>query len=274
MNAPRLTAAALGEREGVRAAIGRAAARTGVDFSYLLNQAKAESGLDAQARSPNSSASGLFQFIDQSWLGVVKQHGAKHGLGWAADAIRRSGGRWTVDPSMRDAVFGLRDQAEPAALMAAEFASDNADRLGATLGRAANATDLYFAHFLGLEGATRFLRAAGADPDAPAAASFPREARANRSIFYTRTGEARSLGEVYALMGRKMGGDAGSAPAVKPREEVRLAYATEALTEPGEQSADVSQMLATLNHGSRADVLRPSPAQARLAYLLLSSTVV
>ena len=247
-----------------------------MNFDYLLNQAKTESGLDPDARARTSSASGLYQFIDQSWLGVVKQHGAKHGLGWAADAIRQRGGRWTVDPAMRQAVFDLRDQPEPAALMAGEFASDNAEGLSRALGRQPSATDLYFAHFMGLEGASRFLRAASADPDAPAASAFPREARANRSIFYTRSGETRSMSEVYALMARKIGGDdAGAvrmarAPAT---DNAQLAYADELFKEPGEQ-AGMTQMLATLGRGNRPDMLRPSPAQARLAYLMLSTTAV
>ena len=276
MNAPRLLPATLNDRSGVRAAIARAADRTGVDFDYLLNQAKTESGLDPDARARTSSASGLYQFIDQSWLGVVKQHGAKHGMAWAADAIRQRGGRWTVDPAMRQAVFDLRDQAEPAALMAGEFANDNAEGLSRALGRQPSATDLYFAHFMGLDGASRFLRAAGTDPDASAASAFPREARANRSIFYTRSGEARSMGEVYALMARKIGGDdAGAvqmarAPATG---NTQLAYADEVFKEP-EQKPDMTQMLATLGRGNRTDVLRPSPAQARLAYLMLSTTVV
>jgi hypothetical protein len=277
MNAPRLVATSLNDRSTVRAAIARAADRTGVAFDYLLNQAKTESGLDPDARASTSSASGLYQFIDQSWLGVVKQHGAKHGMAWAADAIRQRGGRWTVDPAMRQAVFGLRDQAEPAALMAGEFANDNAEGLSRALGRQPSATDLYFAHFMGLDGAARFLRAAGNDPDASAASAFPREARANRSIFYTRSGEARSMGEVYALMARKIGGgdaaDAVQLARAPATGNAQFAYADDALKEPGEQP-DMTQMLATLARGNRTDMLRPSPAQARLAYLMLSTTIV
>lgn len=277
MNAPRLLPTTLNDRSGVRAAIARAADRTGVDFDYLLNQAKTESGLDPDARARTSSASGLYQFIDQSWLGVVKQHGAKHGMAWAADAIRQRGGRYTVDPAMRKAVFDLRDQAEPAALMAGEFANDNAEGLSRALGRQPSATDLYFAHFMGLDGASRFLRAAGTDPEASAASAFPREARANRSIFYTRSGEARSISEVYALMARKIGGDDAGAVqmARKPAtDNAQLAYADEVFKEPTEQQPDMTQMLATLGRGNRAGMLRPSPTQARLAYLMLSTTVV
>ncbi|WP_254602078.1 hypothetical protein [Sphingomonas bacterium] len=268
-------------RDDVRAAIGQAAERTGVAFSYLLAQAKSESGLDPSAKAGSSSASGLYQFLDQSWLAIVKKHGAEHGMAWAADAISaRSGGGFTVDPAFRGAVMGLREQAGPAALMAAAFASDNAAGLGRALGRAANATDLYFAHFLGLHGATRFLTAAGNAPDASAAALFPREASANRSIFYARDGGARSLGDVYALMGRKLsaaGADddpVTAAPALAasaPRSDARLQLAA---LDAGEDGApadgdDVAAALATLAH-NRIDMLRPTPAQARLAYLMLS----
>src|SRR6478752_1326508 len=224
MSSSRLSPLAAAAREQVRAAIGQAAQRTGVDFSYLVAQAQSESGLDPNAHAASSSASGLYQFLDQSWMAVVKHHGAEHGMAWAADAIQaRPGGGFRIsDPAMKQAVMGLREQAGPAALMAASYASDNAAGLGQALGRTANATDLYFAHFLGLDGAKRFLRAAGGNPDATAASLFPREARANRGIFYDGDGSARSLGEVYALMGRKLenagaSGDAVSAPSDVPQ---------------------------------------------------------
>ncbi len=297
MTSPRLTSASIAgtDRDAVRVAIGRAAERTGVDFTYLLNQAQSESGLNPAARATTSSASGLYQFIDQSWLGVLKQHGAKHGLGWAANAIQRtSGGQWTVaDPQMRQAVFALRNQAEPAALMAAEFASDNAEGLGRALGRQPSSTDLYFAHFLGLHGATKFLKAANASPGATAASLFPREAQANRGIFYNRSGEARSLGQVYALMARKIGGDGGAVQMARRNDPAatglssaqQLAYndavrilgpdempASTAApgTGPGSGS-DTNEMLAMLGRNGGVNVLRPSPQHARLAYLLLGT---
>ena len=284
MSASRLPTVSTAARDAVRAAIGQAAQRTGVDFSYLLAQAQSESGLNPTAKAGNSSATGLFQFLDQSWLGVVKAHGAEHGLGWAADAIQaRRGGGFTVDPTLRQAVFALREQAGPAALMAASYASDNAAGLTQALGRQVTSTDLYFAHFLGLDGARRFLQAAGANPDADAAALFPREARANRSIFYASNGTGRSLREVYALMGSKLdkAGASGGAdnpvpgslvPSLPgaPAGDIRLAYAD--MSGPdGEigETPDVSGMMAALEQG-RINVLKPSPAQARLAYLMLS----
>lgn len=124
----------------VQQAIAYAASRTGVDFDYLLGQAKVESGLNAAARAGTSSASGLYQFIESSWLAVVKKHGAAHGLGWAADAI--GPGNRVADPGTRRAILNLRNDPAAASLMAAEHASDNKAALEGTLGRAATGTDL------------------------------------------------------------------------------------------------------------------------------------
>jgi len=261
----------------VRGAIGRAAQRVGVDFSYLLNQAKSESGLNPNAQAQSSSAGGLFQFIDQSWLGAVKMYGAKHGLSWAADAISRRGdGSWKVDRSVRDQVMALKSDPETSALMAAEFASDNAEGLQASLGRAPRAADLYFAHFLGLEGATKFLKAADMRPDMSAAALFPREARSKRTIFYDNGGNARSLSQVYALMAKKID-DNGSAVSPVPatntlsQDRMRLAYAREVFEGDGKAMPGTNEMLAMMGNTQQPNLLKPNPGNAMLAYLMLAS---
>lgn len=261
---------------GVRGAISRAAQRVGVDFTYLLNQARSESGLNPNAQAQTSSAGGLFQFIDQSWLGAVKLHGAKHGLGWAADAISRRGGSWKVDESLREQVMSLRNNPEASSLMAAEFANDNKDALRSSLGREPRAADLYFAHFLGAEGAARFLKAADARPDMSAAALFPREARSNRTIFYDGGGNARSLSEVYALMAKKIddnGAPVAPVPAgnMLPSDELRLAYARQVFEGDGKGAPDTSEMLAMMGSTSRFNLLRPNPGNAMLAYMMLAT---
>src|SRR5947199_6360192 len=107
-------------RDRVTAAIQLASARTGVQFDYLLNQARVESSLNPEARARTSSATGLFQFIEQTWLGMVKQHGNAHGLGWAADAIQRgrNGHYYVADPAMRHQILDLRRQPEASSAMA------------------------------------------------------------------------------------------------------------------------------------------------------------
>jgi len=274
----------------VQSAIQRAAAKTGIDFDYLVGQAKVESGFNATARARTSSASGLYQFIEQSWLAVVKNHGAEHGMGWAADGIQRnSAGRLTVsDPGLRRAILDLRNNPEAASLMAAEHASDNKDALEASLGRDVTGTDLYMAHFLGLGGAKQFLKAMQASPDRSAASMFPAAAGANRNVFFNRDGSARSLSAVYRRFGSKLADGAASAGATgnAGNSLPRLQFAAQILNMEGatvitggnNSASDAmtwanAAMGRTANQASAqaANLLRPSPDNARLAYMMLAS---
>ncbi|MET0588488.1 MAG: lytic transglycosylase domain-containing protein [Novosphingobium sp.] len=187
--------------DNVRGAIARAAERTGIDFNYLLAQAKLESRLDPAARAQTSSAAGLYQFTNGTWLQTLDRHGASHGLGWAEEAIE--GGRLR-DPAMRAQVMGLRYDADASALMAAELANDNRAALSVQLGRDPDAAELYLAHFLGIGGAGQFLTALATDPGQSAAAILPQAAAANRAIFYQASGEPRSVGGVMELLRGKV----------------------------------------------------------------------
>jgi hypothetical protein len=193
----------------VQAAIARASVRTGVDFDYLLAQAKLESGLDPRAKAGTSSATGLYQFIDSTWTRMVDRHGSKHGMEWADQAIG-PGGR-IADPATRAQVMSLRYDADASSLMAAELTRENADGLRGTLGREPEPAELYLAHFLGLGGAQQFLGALGTDPNRSAVALMPQAARANRPIFYD-GGRARSVGEVMSVMRDKVASAYGDNP--------------------------------------------------------------
>ena len=195
--------------DGIASTVRDAAERTGVDFSYLLGQARVESGLNPQARAATSSARGLFQFTAGTWLDTVRRHGAAHGLGWAADALASGAAR--AGTAARAAILALRDDAGAAALMAGEFARDNAARLETSLGRAAGGTDLYLAHFLGAGGAAHFLKTLDASPGAPAADVAPAAARTNHHVFYARDGMPRSVAEVYARFASRLGTDGAMA---------------------------------------------------------------
>jgi hypothetical protein len=189
-------------------AISTAASRTGVDFSYLLANARAESGLNPAARAATSSASGLFQFTDATWLATVARHGERHGLGWAADALKAG-----ASGAVKQTILSLRHNADVAATMAAEFTRDNAVKLEGALGRAAGAADLYLAAFFGAGGAIRFLKTMAAAPGMAAASLLPAAAAANRSTFYTADGRARSLAEVHDIVAARINRHLGDAPA-------------------------------------------------------------
>lgn len=172
-------------QDAVRAAIRRAADATGVDFSLLVQTARRESALNPNARAGTSSATGLFQFIDSTWLDMVRRHGDTHGLASQAAALRNG-----ADASTRREILALRSDPELSARMAAELARENAQTLQARLGRAPSAGELYAAHVMGSGGALRLIEAA-ASGARDASALFPREAAANRGLFYAQ-GEPRS----------------------------------------------------------------------------------
>lgn len=273
-----ITAVASGR---IQSAIQSAAARTGVDFTYLLGQARVESGFNAGARARTSSAAGLYQFIESSWLSVVKKHGAEHGLGWAADAIG-PGNRVAGCGATRAQILALRNDPEVASLMAAAHASDNRDGIEAATGREATGTDLYMAHFLGLGGARRFLSRMETDPGASAAALFPAAASANRTVFYAGDGSARSLDEVYRRFADKLGagadGPAVDAPSIRYAAQALELDGSTVVTGSGESATDAlawaGSTLGRLTGGRTGEralaMLRPTPANARLAYLALS----
>jgi hypothetical protein len=200
-------------RSVVESAIQRASSATGVDFTFLMGTAKRESGYNPNAKAGTSSASGLFQFVDQTWLSTLKKHGTKYGYARYADLIQQSAdGRYrVVGDEARKAVLGLKLDPHAASLMAGELASDHASYLRGRVGRSPTSGELYAAHFLGPQGSARLIEAVNASPGASAAAMFPDAAAANRSIFY-REGRAATVGEVYANLTKTGGGERGTAP--------------------------------------------------------------
>lgn len=194
-----LTEVSTATKDQVIAVLHQASAATGSDFEFLLGTAMRESGLKSQAKSTTSTASGLFQFVEQTWLGLVKQTGAKYGLGSYAGAISCSGnGRYSVaSASDRQAILALRNDPRVAALMEGEYANQARGTLESTLGRSVCSGELYAAHFLGPQPACRLIQMNQSQPDANAATAFPQAAAANRSVFYHADGSPRSIREVY-----------------------------------------------------------------------------
>ena len=186
-------------RSDVLAALKQASAATGSDFSYLLCTAMRESSLHPQAKSNTSSACGLFQFVEQTWFGLVKQYGAKHGLASYANALeQKPDGRFEADnASDRHVILALRNDPRISALMAGEYANETRSSLENSLGRNVSNGELYAAHFLGPEAACRLIRMNGSQPQACAATAFPQAAEANRSVFYHADGSPKSVHDVY-----------------------------------------------------------------------------
>ena len=196
----------------IATSIREASNSTGASFEYMLATAKMESNFNPKASASTSSARGLYQFIDQTWLGTVKEAGSQHGYGKYADAITKnpSGSYSVSDPSDRAAVMKLRDDPDAASSMAGVLTQSNSFKLTGKIGRRPTDAELYMAHFMGVGGAGKLIQSAEDNPQANAAQMFPNAAAANRSIFYDRSGSARSVSEVYSVLTSRYAGAANS----------------------------------------------------------------
>lgn len=190
----------------VQDAIANAAQQTTVDFDFLIAQAQVESAMNPDARARTSSATGLYQFIESTWLGTMQRHGPRFGLGDVASqiSVTEDGTTYVNDPAAREAILAMRSDPQVAAFMAAGLAEDNRAHLAPILGRQPDHGELYLAHFLGAGGAGRFLSAMAEDPNQSAAALFRAPAAANRPIFYDASGSPRSLAQVLDLLSAKI----------------------------------------------------------------------
>lgn len=191
--------AAVSGPSDVLAALRQASAKTGSDFQYLLGTAMRESSLQTQAKSTSSSATGLFQFIDQTWLGLIKRFGADHGLAQYSEQIEQGpGGRYSVaSANVKAAILALRKDPEVAALMAGEAAADTKENMQGALGRDVSCGELYAAHFLGQGSACKLISLNESNPGLRADLAFPQAARANPHVFYAADGTPKTVGQVY-----------------------------------------------------------------------------
>jgi len=185
-------------------ALQKASVVTGVDFQYLMDTAARESGFRPSVKAPTSSASGLFQFIESTWLQMVKEHGNEFNLGEQAKLISKTkSGKYIVeDASKRREILNLRNDPDVAALMAGAFTKLNATHMEQTLSRKPTSGELYIAHFLGAGNGGKLVKAATVNPSMKAADLFPSAARSNKSLFYRR-GEAVSVKGLYQNLVRR-----------------------------------------------------------------------
>ena len=127
-------------------AIAQASSVVGVDQDVMMTVAKMESSLNPNARASTSSASGLFQIVNNTWNELATRHGAKYGI--------------TSSSNRFDAYHN--------SLMGAEYIKSNLRLLPEHRSLGIDDTlATYLAHFLGPGGARRFINAYRSNPDAP-----------------------------------------------------------------------------------------------------------
>lgn len=155
-----------------------AAKKTGVDSNILKAFAGIESSFNPNAKAGTSSAKGLFQFINSTWRSMIDKYGSKYDL----------------DPNVSPY------DPTASALMGAEYIKENT-RLLKSVKSDVGVTDLYLGHFLGPNGAKKLL---SSDADDIAAGILPSAARANRGIFFDKSGRPRTVSEVYNTLDSRL----------------------------------------------------------------------
>jgi hypothetical protein len=257
-------------RAKIAGAIKQAASTTGTSFEYLLATAKMESDFNPAAAASTSSARGLFQFIDQTWLGTVKEAGAQLGYGNHAGAITKSpSGSYSVrDPAARSAILKLRDDPAASSAMAGVLAQSNSFRLTGKIGRRPTDGELYMAHFMGVGGAAKLIANAEDNPQASGARLFPNAAAANRSIFYERGGRARSVSEVYSVLTQRYAGAVNSPATRTAMASVGVTPASKVAAAAATAPVDNAAYLSSFpDPGSAAPVAAASQATVTTASL-------
>ncbi len=241
------------------AALQAASHKTGLDFDYLFNTAMRESSLDTQAKSKSSSATGLFQFIDQTWLGLVKQYGGRYGLGSYASAIQQtSDGHYAVASNdTKAAILALRQDPELSAVMAGESAKQTKQSLECALGRTVCDGELYAAHFLGANGARHLIQLSESNPNMRADVAFPQASKGNKTMFFHADGTAKTVGELYATVVNRPPQQMPTPPANPP--QLQTAVANSDLAEMGNVLPSVTDT--QTNDASQISVADEEPAQ-------------
>jgi len=180
-------------------------------FATLLAQVSSETGFQPNSVNKATGAEGPFQFVKNTWLDQLRQHGAELGVKPELLAqIKRdpTTGRVSVaDPEARKTLLDLRHDLDLSAKVASLYLDQNRASLGRQLGRAASDSEVQMSFLLGANGASRLISAAAKDPTRPVDQVLPKAVAANRSLFTDKSGQTRGAGDAVAHLAEKFGRD-------------------------------------------------------------------
>jgi len=181
----------------------RSAARiANVSFADVMAKAAQESNFNVNSHSGSSSAAGPFQFVEHTWLDMLKRHGAAYGLSKEAAQIKMHNGVASVaDPALRKQLLDLRKDVGLSSGMAARYLDEASKDLAHALHRKPTETESRMAYFLGPGGAAKLIRAAQANPDGPSDKVLPQAAAANRNLFYGGAGALSNRQAITKITG-------------------------------------------------------------------------
>ena len=187
--------------------------KTGVDFELLVITAMIESDLGRMTISSSSTARGIYQFIEPTWLVLIKRYGERIGYQSYADAIQIN--TKTKQPEviggmlLRQKILDLRYNKRVSALVKAYQITDEENVLRSFKnGQNISITDHYIAHMLGLSLARTFYKLHANESVVILAnlksGLFKEALRLNRSFFYDTTGNPLNARQAYIQFEKKI----------------------------------------------------------------------
>lgn len=145
-----------------------------------------ESGGNPNAQNPNSTATGLGQFIASTWLDTLSRERPD-----------------LIEGKSKEEILALRNDPALSRQMTEAYANQNG-RILSGAGYEANPANTYLAHFAGPQGAVKVL---SADPAAPVESILGSQAVAANSFL-----RGMTAGDLQAWAARKMGGASQQPP--------------------------------------------------------------
>jgi hypothetical protein len=208
------------------AAVARTPGATGGhDFAALLAQVAGESAFKTTAVNKQTGAAGAFQFVKNTWLSLLKEHGAAMGVKpkLLAQIKTDAHGRMLVsDPGTLKELLDLRHDLSLSAKMAAKYLDDNKTHLSHILHREPSEAEVQISFLLGASGAAHLINAAKNGPDTPVDQVMPKAVAANRNLFHDHQGKTLTAGEAVAHLAARYRADkakfaAYSTPVTPPK---------------------------------------------------------
>ena len=200
---------------------------TGVSFELMAIKAMIESNLGANTIAAKSTARGVFQYIDSTWLSLIKRHGKHIGYASYADALeydpktKRYNTYKNASISHED-ILNLRDDAKASALIKAyQIIDEQAVLKEYKEGNAPTITDHYIMHMLGLPLSRTFYRLKNSNsPILPANLKngmFSQAIALNPYFFYDKNKNALSAPQIYERFANTTGAKIDALRAIDKR---------------------------------------------------------